>query len=635
MDKKPNKILNPDEAVATLIQGAIANNIEDKGLVLRDVTTLSLGLELYNGVIDILIPRNTTIPFKNVKKYKTIKDNQEFIILKFYQGERKLAKENKFLGKLQINIPPKPRGKVRIEVTFALDINGVLKVSAKDTAGGETTNLDIKMDNVMDEANNDVLGIDLGTTYSCVAIWKNGKAEIIPNQETGNRITPSVVSFTKKDRIVGDAAKNQAIRNYKNTVYDAKRLIGRDYDDPEVQKDIKLWPFKVIKGDNNKPKIQVEYKGKIETFYPEEISACILSKLKQNAKDYLGYEVNDAIITCPAYFDDLQRKATQMAGKIAGLNVLRIINEPTAAAIAYGLDKDNQGEKNILIFDLGSRTFDVTILSIDNNLLEVRSTCGDTHLGGEDFDNRLLQFCIEEFKKQTGIDISYNQKAIIRLKILCEKSKINLSSMQETTMDIDALAEGEDFNITITRPEFEELCKEDFNKCIQIVENALKDAYLTKDKIDDVILVGGSTRIPKIQQIVKDYFGKEPNKKLHPDEAVAIGAAIQGAIANNVEGDGLERLVLLDVTPLSLGIGSYKGIMTKLIYRNTTIPCEKVEIYQTIRDSQNTIAIGIYQGERKLAKENKFLGKLYINNPSKPRGKVRIEVTFALDINVF
>ena len=398
--------------------------------------------------------------------------------------------------------------------------------------------------------NTECLGIDLGTTYSCVGIYRNGKVDVIPN-ETGGRITPSVVAFTKNERLVGDKAKGQINKNFKNTVYDAKRLIGRDFDDPEVQKDIKLWPFKVIRGDNNKPKIEVEYKGKKESLYPEEISACILAKLKQNAKDYLGREVNDAIITCPAYFDDLQRKATQMAGKIAGLNVLRIINEPTAAAIAYGLQKENQGEKNVLIFDLGGGTFDVTILSIDNNLLEVRSTCGDTHLGGEDFDN-ILQHCINEFKDQSHIDIANNQKALRRLKILCEKAKINLSSMQETQIDVDALAEGEDFNITITRPEFEDLCKERFNKTLEIVDQALKDANLGKDRIDDVILVGGSTRIPRIQQIVTDYFGKELNKTLHPDELVAIGAAIQGAIANNVEDEGLERLVLLDVTPLSL-----------------------------------------------------------------------------------
>ena len=409
------------------------------------------------------------------------------------------------------------------------------------------------------------LGIDLGTTYSCMAIWKNGKPEVIPNHETGNRTTPSIVSFTKKDRFVGDSAKNQSVRNYENTIYDVKRLIGRDFNDPEVQKNIKLWPFKVIKGNNNRPVIEVEYKGKKEKFYPEEISACILSKMKQIAKDYLGKEVNDAIITCPAYFDDLQRKATQDAGKIAGLNVIRIINEPTAAAIAYGLDKDNQGEKNILIFDLGGGTFDVTILSMDNNLLEVRSTRGDMHLGGEDFDNKLVEYCIKEFKEQTGTDISNNKKVTIRLKILCERAKINLSATQETSIDVDNLAEGEDFNLTVSRPEFEELCKEHFDKCIPLVEEAIKDARLTKERIKDIVLVGGSTRIPKIQQIVTEYFGKEPTKKIHPDEAVAMGAAIQGAIANNVEDEGLERLILLDVTPLSLGLGLNNGEMDILI----------------------------------------------------------------------
>ena len=459
--------------------------------------------------------------------------------------------------------------------------------------------------------NLEVVGIDLGTTYSCIGVFKNGKVDVITN-ETGARITPSVVSFTKNERLVGDAAKGQIAKNYKNTVYDVKRLIGRTYDDPEVQRDIKLWPFKVIKGDNNKPKIEVEYKGKIERFYPEEISACILSKLKQNAKDYLGHEVSEAIITCPAYFDDLQRKATQMAGKIAGLNVLRIINEPTAAAIAYGLDKENQGEKNVLIFDLGGGTFDVTILSIDNNLLEVRSTCGDTHLGGEDFDNKLLQYCIDTFKEQTGIDISNNPKALRRLKIICEKAKINLSASQETTIDIDALAEGEDFSVTITRPEFEDLCKEDFNKCIPIVEKAIEDASLTKKQINDVVLVGGSTRIPKIQQIVKDYFGKEPNKTLHLDEAVAIGAAIQGAIINNFEDERLENLVLLDVNPLSLGTASSKDEMSIIIPRNTTIPCKKVDKYQLIRDAQSEIHLTLYQGERVFTKENKCIGNFYI-----------------------
>ncbi len=490
--------------------------------------------------------------------------------------------------------------------------------------------------NMTDYVSEPALGIDLGTTYSRVAIWKNGKADVIPNQETGSRTTPSIVAFTKKDRIVGEEAKNQSAKNYENTIYDAKRLIGRDFNDPEVQKDIKLWPFKVTQGNNNRPVIEVEFKGKKEKFYPEEISACILTKMKQIAKEYLGKEVNDAIITCPAYFDDLQRKATQDAGKIAGLNVLRIINEPTAAAIAYGLDKDNQGEKNILIFDLGGGTFDVTILSMDNNLLEVRSTRGDMHLGGEDFDNKLVENCIKEFKEQTEIDISNNKKAKIRLKIVCEKAKINLSSTQETTIDIDNLADGEDFNLTISRPEFEDMCKDLFEKCIPHVEEAMKDAKLTKERIHDIVLVGGSTRIPKIQQIVKDYFGKNPTKNIHPDEAVAIGAAIQGAIANNVEEEGLERLILLDVTPLSLGLELNNGEMDVLIKRNTTIPCEKEEKYRTVRDNQSNIKVKVYQGERKLAKGNKFLGECFISNiPPRPKGQVIVTVNFSIDINEF
>ena len=362
------------------------------------------------------------------------------------------------------------------------------------------------------------LGIDLGTTYSCVAYWWNGKVDVIPN-ETGARITPSIVSFTKTERIVGDGAKAQAVRNFENTVYDAKRLIGRTFDDPEVQSDMKLWPFKVINDpETKKPKIQVKFKQKTETFFPEEISAFILGKMKQIAKDYIGKEVTDAIVTCPAYFNDLQRKATQMAGKIAGLNVIRIINEPTAAAIAYGLiNEENKAPKNVLIFDLGGGTFDVTILHIDGTIFEVKSTCGDMHLGGEDFDNALVEHCIKEFKEETGKDISKNQKAIRRLKSECEKIKKNLSTQDEVTLDLDALAEGEDFQITIARPEFQDMCKSLFDKTLPIVETALKDAKLDKKQIDEIVLVGGSTRIPKIQQIVKEYFNKEPSKKVHPD----------------------------------------------------------------------------------------------------------------------
>ncbi len=418
-----------------------------------------------------------------------------------------------------------------------------------------------------------ILGIDLGTTYSCVAIWINGKVEVIPN-DIGERTTPSIVSFTNKERLIGKAAKNQMVRNYKNTVYDAKRLIGRLYNDKEVQEDMKLWPFKVIQDpQTKKPRIQVEYKGKTESFLPEEISACVLSKMKLIAKDYTGKEITDAIVTVPAYFNDLQRKATQAAGKIAGLNVLRTINEPTAAAIAYGLNKDNVKERNVLIFDLGGGTFDVTILSIDGSLFEVKASRGDMHLGGQDFDNEIVNFCINEFKEQSGIDINDNIKAKCRLKINCEKAKINL------------------------------------------------------------VLVGGSTRIPKIQEIIKNYFNKEPIKNIYADEAVAIGAGIQGAIVNNVEDKILEKLILLDVTPLSLGIGLSNGEMDIIIPRNTQIPCERTRKYKTIKDYQSKIILKVYQGERIFTKDNSFLGNLIIRIPPRKKGEVKIEVTFEIDIN--
>ena len=366
------------------------------------------------------------------------------------------------------------------------------------------------------------VGIDLGTTYSCIAIWKNQQPYVIPN-ENGSRITPSIVSFTKKDRLVGEAAKNLSSKNAENTIYDAKRLIGRSFNDKEVQEDIKRWPFKVKKDLNSdRPVIEVTYKGEKKNFFAEEISSIVLTKIKHYAQEHLGHEIREAVITCPAYFNDAQRNATKNAGKIAGLDVIRIINEPTAAALAYGYNKmsenqnknENKNElildrKKVLVFDLGGGTFDVTVLLIDSNLLEVQSSYGDMHLGGEDFDNKLLDYCINEFKNESGIDISKNQKAIRRLKALCEKAKINLSSMEETTIDIDSLAEGVDFNITITRPEFENFCQVDFDRCIPIVEKALKEAKMKKDDIDEVILVGGSTRIPKIQDLIKTFFKDE------------------------------------------------------------------------------------------------------------------------------
>ena len=490
------------------------------------------------------------------------------------------------------------------------------------------------------------VGIDLGTTFSCIAIWKNHQPYVIPN-ENGSRITPSMVSFTKKDRLVGDAAKNNSSKNAENTVYDAKRLIGRKFNDKEVQEDIKRWPFKVIKDSkSDRPIIEVTYQNKKKEFYAEEISAIILTKIKNYAKDHLGEEIKEAVITCPAYFNDAQRNATKNAAKIAGLDVIRIINEPTAAALAYGYDKmgenkDKKDELNleqekVLVFDLGGGTFDVTVLSLNSNLLEVQSSYGDMHLGGEDFDNKILDYCIKEFKELNDIDISKNQKAIRRLKGLCEKAKVNLSSMQETTIDIDSLAEGVDFNLTITRPEFEDLCKEDFNRCIPIVERALKEAKFTKEEINKVVLVGGSTRIPKIQQLVINFFKDEKKicRNLHADEAVAAGAAIVGAIATNFEEISLERLTLIDVTPLSLGLRLNNGEMAVIIEKNSPIPCEKADTFMTGKDFQKSVRVKVFQGEYKYADKNHFVGEIFVDNlPKLPKGKVRITVIYKINID--
>ncbi len=477
------------------------------------------------------------------------------------------------------------------------------------------------------------IGIDLGTTYSCVGVWRNNKVEIIPNSD-GGRTTPSVVSFTKSERLIGEAAKNN-IKNYKNTVYDAKRMIGRKYNDPEIQRDMKIWPFEVVPDPNSdRPMVKVEYLEDIKTFLPEEISAMILQRLVSEANDYLGKTVKDAIITVPAYFNNNQRQATKIAGQIAGINVIRMINEPTAAAIAYGLDNKKHDEQNILIFDLGGGTFDVSILNVDGTLLEVRATRGDTHLGGEDFDDRLIHYCIDEFKNDTGNDISKNERAKRRLKVACEKAKKNLSSAQETMIDIDALAEGEDFNIKINRLKFEDLCRDLFEKCIPPITDALRDAELTKEDINEIVMVGGSSRIPKVIEMVKEYFNrKEVNKSIHPDEAVAYGAAIQAAITINAQDDGLERLVLLDVTPLSLGVEIKGGEMDVLIKRNTTIPCKKSTTYQNVRDNQTQVRIKVFQGERKFVKDNNFLGEFIMKIPPKKKGQVKIEVTFEEDIN--
>jgi L1 cell adhesion molecule like protein len=396
------------------------------------------------------------------------------------------------------------------------------------------------------------IGIDLGTTYSCVGVWINDKVEIIANDQ-GLNTTPSYVAFTEEERLIGDAAKNQVARNPQNTVFDAKRLIGRKYQDKTVQEDIKLWPFKIISGPADKPLIQVQYKGETKNFQAEEISSMVLTKMKEIAEAYLGKTIKQAVVTVPAYFNDSQRQATKDAGTIAGLDVKRIINEPTAAAIAYGLDKKGDGkEKNVLIFDLGGGTFDVSLLTIEDGIFEVKATNGHTHLGGEDFDNRLVEFCMTQFKKKTGHDILGNARAMRRLRTQCEKAKRILSSAHQAEIECETLHEGEDFSTTISRAKFEELCIDLFRKCMPPVENVLKDADIGKGQVHEVVLVGGSTRIPKVQQMLSDFFnGKQLNRSINPDEAVAFGAAVQGAILSG-EGDAtVKDLLLLDVAPLS------------------------------------------------------------------------------------
>ena len=468
------------------------------------------------------------------------------------------------------------------------------------------------------------IGIDLGTTYSCVGVWQNDRVEILPNDQ-GNRTTPSFVAFTDNERLVGDAAKNQTAVNPTNTVFDAKRLIGRKFSDQVIQEDMKELSYKVVSGQSDKATIEVEFKGETKRFEPEEISSMVLTKMKEVAETFTGKKVTDAVVTVPAYFNDAQRQATKDAASIAGLNCLRIINEPTAAAIAYGLDKDKSKEMTVLIFDLGGGTFDVSLLNIEEGIFEVKATAGDTHLGGEDFDTRLVRHFIQEFKRKNKKDISGNPRALRRLRTACERAKRTLSSTAQTSVEIDSLYEGVDLYTSITRARFEELNTDLFRKCMEPVEKVLRDSKIDKASVDEVVLVGGSTRIPKIQQMLSQFFnGKELNKTINPDEAVAYGAAVQAAILSGEGGGNVQDLLLLDVAPVSLGLETSGGVMTKIVERNTTIPT----------DNQTTVTIQVYEGERAKAQDNNLLGKFDLNGiPPAPRGTPQINVKFDIDAN--